>query len=156
MEHHETPPGTTIVHTHQLNDGNRLSRLADFRLKDAERRRDAAIAQAHDDYTHEVEMLLHRTDRPATKSLAAGKPANAFPWPWRRAGRVAPLPPPCLVAPYGHALTPDVPVFRMFKTHAERAAQFYEPQQPIPYRLTPAGAAAARRAIEAREVNLRG
>lgn len=95
------------VHTHPLNNGVKLSRLNRFRLKDAERRRDEAIQRAHDQYAHEVEMLLHRSDRHATAALAAGKPANSFWWPWRD-GPVTPD--PSLADPFGHELPTGVRV----------------------------------------------
>lgn len=76
------------VSTHQPRQ--HLSRLGQFRLKDAARRRDLAIADAHDNYAREVRAILGQ-DRAATLAYREAQGACV--------GAV-----PAISNPFGHAL----------------------------------------------------
>lgn len=83
--------------------GELLSRLGRFRLKDAARRRDIAIAEAHRRYAEEVRAILGPQDDAATSALRRGLRANCHSWCWwRDTARRAVA--PALANPYGHAL----------------------------------------------------
>lgn len=68
---------TPTVSTHA--PGVLLSRLSVFRLRDAARRRDAALQEVHDTYQREVAAILTQ-DRPATEALRQRGRANLHPW----------------------------------------------------------------------------
>lgn len=71
MEHLPTHHGPTT----------RLSRIAVFRLKQAERRREEAIWAAHRAYANEVDAIFaNEQQRIAPEPRPAI--ANAHPWPW--------------------------------------------------------------------------
>lgn len=69
-----------MAHSHH-GPTTRLSRLAMFRLKQAEIRRDGAIEAARRRYAAEVDAIL-AGQRPCLIPAEAPAIANAHPWPW--------------------------------------------------------------------------
>lgn len=65
------------VNTHHGPE-TRLSRIGTFRLKQAERRRNDAIAQAHRQYAADIDAVFAAEARPRPAPAIA----NPIAWPW--------------------------------------------------------------------------
>lgn len=91
---------TVIVSTHAPRQ--HLSRLGQFRLKDAKRRRDLAIAEAHDRYREDLRAIVNG-DRAATLAQRSNARANYHYWPWKSWQNWS-EPAQALAHPFMHAL----------------------------------------------------